>query len=562
MNNQTTKWYSIISGTAFLLIILAFFVFVPCPTSPQLNFFRIIIALAGGAFAATIPGKFTLNKKWLTATSAIGVFALIYLVNPAGWKDDKCGLRNLKATVYIDNNLTQGVEIIVPDIGQHFFTDEFGNVNIGYSQDQIKFPTTVTFKFKSELDTSVQLTSLDDKMEFKLTTKSTGAISLEDNSFSYSYRDLTLNISLLNQIPPAELDTDSDLYAGEVSTSIIISDTLSYSFKKIDDTILIVPNSKLLSLLENNQPIRDFSGEIFAVNLPELDLKFTNNSNDAIFFNQLTVDVNKSTPINSAVFIPTSGDDDVSLINAGWGQAENVSVDFSTSSQPPSWLGSFDTHVEYSHWPSTEVKSLKEEIYRNLIQKGVDEHFLRDGEFHDGSRDTNVLRERFGDKAREFLKGAFVYGTISFEDQNKIKSTQKFESYISLGLWPGGGLEAISSKFNTELKPEGKDYQVAVPMSNSLKPKSFDRIALTLAASQSSTHVFSLIFHYDGQEYKIPIFFKLGYFFRSDMKETLKKIGGGGTSSMIMRKLPCQGLSANLDFHDVLQGIASTSRCG
>jgi hypothetical protein len=88
MKTVTAKWYSIVSGTIFLLLILIVLIFIPCPTNAQLNFFRIFIAIAAAAFAVTLQGTIKVSNKLVTATSSIGVFALIYLLNPAGRNDN------------------------------------------------------------------------------------------------------------------------------------------------------------------------------------------------------------------------------------------------------------------------------------------------------------------------------------------------------------------------------------------------------------------------------------------------------------------------------------------
>ncbi len=55
----------------------------PCPTPAQEMTFRLIMALGGGLTAIKIPGLFQFEVQGVKAGSAIAVFALIYLVNPA-----------------------------------------------------------------------------------------------------------------------------------------------------------------------------------------------------------------------------------------------------------------------------------------------------------------------------------------------------------------------------------------------------------------------------------------------------------------------------------------------
>src|ERR1022692_4608222 len=112
MRSVTTKWYSRIAGILFLLLILIVFLFIPCPTNSQLNFFRFFIAISAGAFATTLPGTSKFNNKLISATSSIGVFSLVYLRNPANWNNsDDCRIKIFEGTVYLDGKLTQGIDI-------------------------------------------------------------------------------------------------------------------------------------------------------------------------------------------------------------------------------------------------------------------------------------------------------------------------------------------------------------------------------------------------------------------------------------------------------------------
>ena len=170
MRKNAFKWYSIIAGSVFLLLLLVIAVLIPCPTSAQFLIFRIMIAIAAGAFAAVIPGTFTLKNNLVQATSGIGVFALIYFLNPADWvtKDDCRGVQNFRGIVYIDNKEQKDVEVIVPSIGRSVFTDGFGNFNIEYTSGLVSYPLTVRVRYKTLLDTSFAIQEIPaDKTELR-----------------------------------------------------------------------------------------------------------------------------------------------------------------------------------------------------------------------------------------------------------------------------------------------------------------------------------------------------------------------------------------------------------
>ncbi|MCC7503921.1 MAG: hypothetical protein IT259_01415 [Saprospiraceae bacterium] len=63
---------------------IALAAFLPCPSASVENTFRLLMALGAGGVATLLPGVFHLEVKGLKAGSAIGITALVYLVNPAG----------------------------------------------------------------------------------------------------------------------------------------------------------------------------------------------------------------------------------------------------------------------------------------------------------------------------------------------------------------------------------------------------------------------------------------------------------------------------------------------
>lgn len=499
MKSMTTKWYSIITGTIFLLLILIVLILIPCPTNPQLNFFRIFIAVAAAAFAATIPGSIKVTNKFVVATSSIGVFVLVYLINPAGWNNSgDCNLDNLKVTVYLDEKLTKGVEITIPDIGQSFLTDEFGNANIEYATAQIKFPARVIFKYKSELDTTVVINDkFERKMEFKFFSKAKGTTTIENNSVNYTYQDINLNVALLN---PNNFD---------VSTG---DDTVSYVLKGSQDTIIVYPTSKLINQIASNDIVDGFvlDDDIgLDINMPQFDFKFTNNSSDAIFLTQILLTVDKSVPNNNALLVPC-GMWNFSIYNFGWGDAKNIKVDFSTTSDKLIWDNPFEEHIELSVLKSATDTSLGTLVENNLIRKGVSSKFFN-GDFSLNLEDTED--RAIGKKlAGDFIDGATVYGKITYSDANNINKEQRFKVGFDVNREGYGAGMDLSNQYNTALKATGDNYQLAIPISNTLKPKDFERFSLIFASTQSSSHYFHVTFLYNDKQFILPYTFNLKYF--------------------------------------------------
>lgn len=83
-NWQKTAAFAL--GGIFVIVLLLVALVVPNPTEFQLFVFRVILALAAAGVAALIPGFFHIESKTalyaVRAGGALGVFLLVYLVNP------------------------------------------------------------------------------------------------------------------------------------------------------------------------------------------------------------------------------------------------------------------------------------------------------------------------------------------------------------------------------------------------------------------------------------------------------------------------------------------------
>lgn len=72
-------------GIAFPRVLVALALAVPEPTPFQYTVFRIVLALASAAFAATIPGFLEVTVSGVApASGAIAVFLIAYFFSPAG----------------------------------------------------------------------------------------------------------------------------------------------------------------------------------------------------------------------------------------------------------------------------------------------------------------------------------------------------------------------------------------------------------------------------------------------------------------------------------------------
>lgn len=86
-NDLTPKQEKVIafaSGTGILLGLITIALVCPNPTPFQNTVFRIILSLGAGGFGVLLPGRIHVQFKGVVrASSAIALFVLVYLVNPA-----------------------------------------------------------------------------------------------------------------------------------------------------------------------------------------------------------------------------------------------------------------------------------------------------------------------------------------------------------------------------------------------------------------------------------------------------------------------------------------------
>jgi len=514
MKFLTAKWYSIVTGTIFLLIILVVFIFIPCPTNPQLNFFRIFIAIAAGAFAVSIPGKINIKNDFVAAGGSIAVVVLVYLINPAGWKEESnCSSKNFRAIVYVDNQLTKDVEVIFPSLGKSAFTDNYGAINVEYLPQQVSFPFKVLFKYKSSVDTVVSLSVLsDDKAEFYLKTQmlTNHESNLSSNSLSVNFGDLNLNVSLIN--------------SDKTSPDYTYGDTVSYSFSGKGDSIFVKPASKIFSLMNSGKPITG-SNNFWCINYPQFDFKLVNNNDEAIFMNEIQLSVLRSQPDNKALIVP-GGLDAISFTNVGWGSATDIQLDFNVAPKKSykGWSAApYRHHYEYKilrrvkNWkePNSGADNANRFIDVKLTglmkQYGISEEAFELGGNADLQNPNDPNTIKFKKLAGDYDEGGVAYGTLSYADTDGKRKQIKFQTPFEITSGFGASMPE-GEAYNMKFKLSGNDYQLSAPISRGIKPKDFDRFSLIYGAAQSSRHIFKLSFLYNSKKITLPYVFVLDYF--------------------------------------------------
>lgn len=150
MKKSTQVLFCALVGIFFMTVILVLVVMIPCPTPTTFTIFRIVIAIAVAAFAAVVPGFFEFKfRDLVTAGGALGVFALVYIKDPA--KDpiksnSECDKQELSSNtmrvkfVINGTHLKEGVrvETIAEKSGNAtlgLYTDQFGAIKFAPPKD-------------------------------------------------------------------------------------------------------------------------------------------------------------------------------------------------------------------------------------------------------------------------------------------------------------------------------------------------------------------------------------------------------------------------------------------
>ncbi len=164
--------FGAITGLILLLILLAIALIVRCPTNFQNNIFIIVLALAGAAFAAIIPGLIEVKyRQMITATGALAVFVIIFFMKPTQLSNyTNCpNENNISGTIYFGNTPAENIDISFPKQKKSTRSDNFGgfkllldftsiedNLSIYVKNKELSLDTIYTFE-KSKLSKSLDI---------------------------------------------------------------------------------------------------------------------------------------------------------------------------------------------------------------------------------------------------------------------------------------------------------------------------------------------------------------------------------------------------------------------
>ena len=276
------------------------------------------------------------------------------------------------------------------------------------------------------------------------------------------------------------------------------SRTLHYELRRKSGLLSIVPQMPYLAALASGGPIYgvDFTWSPFGWQFPNLDFKVVNNSTMTICISEALFKIEKSDvdPMPVPV-IPQRQSHSMfcQLQNEGWGPMKNVSLDFNLF---PTEHGE-DFNIPYKH--HLELGVVEEWHGLQLA-----DCFASLGVSVMGSQDRTGVPFVENGGLGPFANGyAILCGTLSYHYHDIAGTIHdvavKLGTLVCL-MPPRLGMYAPPTyQYSAAFESEGVDYEVRVPLSQSLRSGDMDRFNIRIAADKSSIHQFRFCFTCNGK---------------------------------------------------------------
>jgi hypothetical protein len=313
MTKAQQNTLSLIFGILFLAAILTLVSYFPCPSKVQVNVFKIVLAIAAGACAAIIPGFFDFQyQSMVKAGGALGVFALVFLVNPAGIEqEDNCNCSlELRGKVVINGIPAKEVSVRCYELKDQDETDVDGDFRFKTCRDFVPLSCSFMLTYKGhttyikpqqvewkslvlKLDTSTKVVAVDkSNVKFSFDNIANTSINyggspycnyqlnLSDIKFYLSLDELTKQVNSSNLTLKAKEETVGACPYEGVGMNTHVYNMSSFSFKEENLSIFFVPdqlNNPNCSLLFSGKKIGSRIQGTFTlkrIDMPESKLTF------------------------------------------------------------------------------------------------------------------------------------------------------------------------------------------------------------------------------------------------------------------------------------------------
>lgn len=247
---------------------------------------------------------------------------------------------------------------------------------------------------------------------------------------------------------------------------------------------------------------------------PIIDVKIVNNSNQTLFIDKITAEVEESILDDRYLLLLHREEANTSsflIINESWGKWNYFDFEFSFEKE-----NNFNGNYKYSqrvdnfdfcYFFDLKPYLRKEGVNYPKLQKIALREF---GDIYEMDTILDVEKSIYlivGDSVimneineclpgtvnrADVNKGAYggipfvyLFGRLIFPDK---KDTIKVEGKIPLTYGDGGAMINPVESFNMSLKSEGENYNIDYPVSISIAPNEAERISIQLSAPMSSYH--------------------------------------------------------------------------
>ena len=329
-----------------------------------------------------------------------------------------------------------------------------------------------------------------------------------------------------------EVETNDPMikYSAKTANEIIISPKLLYYHPITSENPRDLRD--YLEVLAKGGPIEPMSpGGEFNLSFPGLDVKLVNNSSRPLHFSESIVDVASSHLDATPLPILLSDYDQLlyfELHEEGWSPIESCRINFSVS--PKEWtrepetyrfekqFGAFDKsiivdvsdEIRQSGAPAAYIAKAVE--YQKLqAALAVEERKLSDAGVENptedkgykamenqGPSDVDLLKLEkklggpFSRKGEAYLAGTIYYSWRAPDGQVKEAKTRFRTAVLTRPPEGLGAAGPVSGEYETMLKKDGENYQLRVPISQSVQPGGVSRFIVKLGAPCSSLHKLTL----------------------------------------------------------------------
>lgn len=298
---------------------------------------------------------------------------------------------------------------------------------------------------------------------------------------------------------------------------------ISYTERRVSGCMCIQPVlrywDEILSGLKPMFPI-SYTYEPFASELPNLDIKVLNNSDQTLYLTAIELGVACSKPNPSPLLYLkkpdlSSNKRHLALHNEGWGTLENSRIQINVTPVETSDFSSYGASEDlgtiegYRNIDLTGMLQTLTGIDFDLFDKALAREYQRHRTHNrhrlfgaDWDEDSWNNPKRYAGLFRQYLgqysKGiAYINGVLDFDadtiEAQKCHYSIKFSAPIFLYDYSLAGAPFPPSyQYDISLQVSGENYTVRKAISQELKPGEIDRFNLRIHCHQSSRHVMDI----------------------------------------------------------------------